>query len=79
MNEYIDNYDISYKTCHEFRWCLDPLLKSDFTDFYAQNAFCKKSEVFGWDFENAKYILPIMHFVNSHFQSRNQNPKYFRF
>jgi hypothetical protein len=23
--------------------CLDPLLKSDFTDFYAENAFCKKS------------------------------------
>ena len=34
--------------------CLDPLLKSDFTDFYAYNAFCKKFEVFGWDFEKCK-------------------------
>ena len=55
-------------------FCLDPLLKSDFTDFYAQNAFCKKSEMFGWDFAKCK-----MHFANSHFQSRSQNPKYFLF
>ncbi len=33
---------------------LDPLFKSDFTDFYAYNAFCKKSEVFGWDFRKCK-------------------------
>jgi hypothetical protein len=27
--------------------CLDPLLKSDFADFYAYNAFLKKSGMFG--------------------------------
>ena len=37
--------------------CLDPLLKSDFTDFYAQNVFCKKSEMFGWDFGKCKFLI----------------------
>ena len=30
------------------------MFNSDFTDFYTQNAFCKKSEMFGWDFEKYK-------------------------
>ena len=36
------------------RWCLDPLLKTVISDFYAQNAFLRKVEVLGWDFGKCK-------------------------
>ena len=40
--------------CDILTLCLDPLLKNDFTNFYAQNAFCRKSEMFCWDFGKCK-------------------------
>ena len=67
---------LKLRTRKNLSMCLDLLLKNDFTDFYAQNAFYKKSEMFGWDFRlykmNSRYNV-------YYFQSRSQNKRYFGF
>ena len=47
-------FQYSLRSWYKLILCLDLLLKNDFTDFYVQNAFCKKSEMFGWDFGKCK-------------------------
>jgi hypothetical protein len=53
-NKLVDCLSNFVKLQERLSLCLDPLFKSDFTDFYAYNAFCKKSKMFGWDFGKCK-------------------------